>query len=615
MLKIFDSNVSHCRFHRCLLRWTGIVVLPLLMSAGVRAQRGEISQGEASQFPTIDRVREFCRLAEGTRWGPLAPVLRGAALKAYAEDKIPVASAWMNVCRWATLLAQTDAEFLPHWISAVDAARVGHPNMSARYQAANEPLSRLITPGLQTWLITNAAFSDEFFGVLAPVDYLPKVLEILNILHAHDPVRFARYPSLALAIAVVYDVPPPPWWPHAQVSPEVLTRRLPSPLDAFNWFTKQDIAGRFYHRLTRLDAAELKFVVDVCAPFEELEWSQKKVDVTLAHLSRAYTMVRYIPARLKNDHLIWPGTNYTLPSILRDGGICTDQAYFATQAGKARGVPTLLFTGTGNDERHAWFGFLDGSQKWQFDAGRYAEQRFVTGLAIDPQTWRQISDHELKFIAEGFRTFPTFRNSQIHTTFAADFLHHGNPNSASKAARRAVTSERRNLAAWELLLAADDAVARGVATREATLREAAIAFQLYPDLEAGLINRLSASLRARGQTSASDFEERRIAQKNHAGRTDLTVQQAREILLRSIATDPLAGRIRTYNSLVDGMGRGAGIGFYDQVVVVAVEHLSSEGKYKEALQAARRAQHNLKVEPGSQFEKDLARLLDGLRGK
>ena len=44
-----------------------------------------------------------------------------------------------------------------------------------------------------------------------------------------------------------------------------------------------------------------------------------------------------------------------------------------------------LFTGQGQDARHAWFGFLDGEHKWRLDAGRYAEQRFVTGNALDPQ--------------------------------------------------------------------------------------------------------------------------------------------------------------------------------------------------------------------------------------
>src|SRR5690606_16565323 len=163
--------------------------------------------------------------------------------------------------------------------------------------------------------------------------------------------------------------PPPPIWPHGQVAAQALPRKLPPPAEAFTWWIRQEQLGRTYHKLSRLGADELKFVVDVAAPFPELEWAQGVADYPLAQLARAYTMVRY-----RNDRLtvpVWPGRTYKLPEILAEGGICSDQAYFATQVGKARGVPTLLIYGAGNDGRHAWFGFLDASQKWHLGAGRY----------------------------------------------------------------------------------------------------------------------------------------------------------------------------------------------------------------------------------------------------
>ncbi len=603
------------RTRRGFSRFISPLILGLALALAAPAEVPTIPDAEALQPPTAARLAEINRLAAGVEWTPLVPVLRSAAQRAYEQGKLPAAGAWLNVCRWAALFAQTDREFLPRWIAAVEAAKVGHPNMPHRFQAGDEALGRWLSPELQGWLIKNTAFSEEFFGVLSPVDYVPQVFEILNDLHQRDPARFERYASLALAIAVVYDVPPPPWWPHGQVLETALARRLPPPTDAFDWWTQQDIAGRTYHRLARLEAAELKFVVDVNAPFEELVWSQKNVVHPLGQLGQAYTMIRYRTDRVKDNLTVWPGRSYTLPLILRDGGICVDQAYFATEAGKARGVPTLLFRGAGNDGRHAWFGFLDGAQKWQFDAGRYAEQKFVTGLAFDPQTWRDISDHELKFLAERFRTLPTFKQSQVHAAFAADYLGQNDAPSAVRAARKAVTSERRNLGAWELLLDAEHASGRDPKQSESTLREAALAFQLYPDVEAAFVNRVSESLRARGQTSAASFEERHIAQKNQSGRTDLSSQQARDILRRSIATEPLAARIRTYNSLVDGFGRGAGIGFFDEVVVVFVEHLRGAGEKREALYAAQRAQRSLKIEPGSQLEKEFANLLAGLQGR
>jgi hypothetical protein len=300
---------------------------------------------------------------------------------------------------------------------------------------------------------------------------------------------------------------------------------------------------------------------------------------------------------------------------LKAGGICVDQAYFATETGKARGVPTLYFTGAGDDGRHAWFGFLDTAQKWKFDVGRYAEQRFVTGHALDPQTWRQISDHELKFLAERFRTLPTFRQSAGHGAFAEDFLATKDFEAAARAARKAVTLERRNLPAWETLLAAEAELPRTPRQIEAVLREAALAFQVYPDVSAGFSNRVSASLRARGETSAADAEERDIARRNRSKRGDLSAQQAREVLLRSMATDPVQAQERTYQSLLVSFGQGAGIGFFDQVVVTFVQHLVRLGNKPAAERALVRARQTLKFEPNSQLDEDYVRLLAAVRGK
>ena len=596
------------------LRWW-FVFVAVTSGRLVEAVAAPIADADALQPPKLIFLAELARTAAPDRWAMVVPELRTAARKAYENDRMPAAAGWLNAARWAALFAQTDAQFIPGWINAIESAKVGHPNMQSRFELGDRPLGRWLSADLQSWLLGNAAFSDEFFSVLTRQDYLPAVFQILNTLHARDPARFARYASLALAIAVVHDVPPPPHWPHAQVLAAALPRKLAAPGDAFEWWIREDLAGRTFHKLTKLTADELKFVVDAAAPFDQLTWSQQIADYPLAQLDRAYTMIRYRQDRIANGNPIWPGPSYALHFILRDGGICVDQAYFATETGKARGVPTLFFYGAGKDGRHAWFGYLDAGQKWRFDAGRYADQRFVTGLALDPQTWREISDHELKFLSERFRTQPPYRQSEIHQAFAADYLATGAAEAAVKAARKAVTLERRNLAAWETLLTAETAAGRTARQREATLREATLAFQGYADLEAQFSNRVSGSLRARGETSAAAAEEQIIARKNQAKRGDLSTQQAREILTRSMGTDRPAAQIQVYNLVLENYGRGAGIGFFDQVVVTFAQHLLRLGDRVAAQQAVLRARQILAVEPKSQLEEEFSKLQATVRAK
>lgn len=566
----------------------------------------------AASVPTGAELTGIHAAAQRTGWSAQSAELRRRARDAYEQGQLPDAAVWLGVYRWAALWGETEAAFIPRWIEAVDRAGVGHQNMASRYETRLRPLGAGLTPELQRWLIGNAELSQEFFRLLQPVDFLPRVLGILDELHRADPARFKAYPNLAVAMAVVYDVPPPPNWPHAQVLEVVLPRRWPDPAEAFRWWTQQDRSGRTYHRLARLGPDELKFMVDTAASFSELSWSQNVSNYPLGQLARAYSMIRYREDRLANQRLSWGEGTYTLPKILGRGGICVDQAYFATHAGKARGVPTLFFHGSGKDGRHAWFGFLDADAKWQLDAGRYAEQRFVTGYARDPQTWLEISDHELTFLAQRFRALPTFQLSQIHASFATDYLATGDAAAAGRAARQAVSHERRNQEGWEILLKAEEALGVDAKRREGVLREAMLAFQLIPDLEAAYSKRISASMRERGETSAADHEQQRIARKYQGDRSDLSLQQARDMLLRSLATQPMREQIRTYNATVDRFGRGAGMGFFDQIVTVFVEHLLAVNERKEAVKAVQRAQGVLKVEPESQLEHEFSKLLQQL---
>ncbi len=590
--------------------------LGLLFLAGLRLGAesfAPLTDAEMLQPPTAPRLAEFSRYAQQAGWDQLTPQFRAAALKAYESGRLPAAERWFYVYRWSALFAETEAHFIPHWMKEVEAAKVVHANLPRHYAPQKERLGLWLSSALKTWLLTHPDFSGEFFALLSPVDYLPEVFHLLDGLHERDPARFARYASLALAIAVVYDLPPPPDWPHGQVYPASFPRHPPAAADAFAWWIRQDQLDRSYHRLESLGADDLKFVVDAAAPFNELEWSQRNVDLSLGQLDKAYRLIRYRPDRAEKEIYLWPDGAYTLSDIRRVGGICIDQAYFATQVGKARAVPTLLFRGEGMDGRHAWFGYLDGNLQWQLNAGRYGEQRFVTGYARDPQTWKEISDHELQFLSERFRTLPAFHSSRIHQQFAADYLQAKDPAAAIRAAWKAIKLERRNLDAWATLLEAQQAQGDSPKLIEPTLYQAVAAFERYVDLEAAFSGQLTRSLRARGQLSAADFEEQRILTKNRIARSDLALLRARDTLQQAINTRPLVESTQVYNRLVDTQGRGAGIEFFDRIVTLFVQHLVDANRPAEARQAAERARAVLYVPAGSQLEGEFNKLFKDLK--
>jgi hypothetical protein len=592
-----------------------LLALAAARMAPAQGQALSIPDEETRNPPTRTRLLAVEAAAADSGWLSVALPLRDAAVRAYGQDRLIAADAWFHVFQWAALFSEPEDRFLGHWIDAMQAAKLNYPAVSGDYRPSNRPIGINLSPAMQDWVLSNAAFSEEFFSILKPVDRLPNVFAILEGLHRRDAAKFERYSSLALALAVVYDVPPPPWWPHFQVSQDALSRKLPNPAAPFDFFTHEDMLGHTYHSLTRLRAEELKFVVDAAAPIPELIWSQQAVGYQLDSFEGAYFMVKYRTDRAATEAaMTWSGEPYTLDSIYAEGGICVDQAYFATEAGKARGIPTLLFIGAGQDGHHAWFGYLDGQNKWRLDAGRYAEQRLVTGNALDPQTWSVISDHELQFLSERFRALPSYMESRVHAEFAHDFLMAGNPDLAARAARTAVNYERRNLPAWETLIAANAKLGLDPSTQEGVLREAALAFTRYPDLLIWYKNRVCQSLRARGETSLAAYEERSIAESLKGDRADLAIQQAASILSRSIASQSIGDQIATYNSILAQFGHGAGTMFFDEVVVAFAEHLALINMRAQARDAVERARQVLDVQPGTQAAMDVDKLVARLQG-
>jgi len=588
--------------------WLYAVVLCSWLLPAVRAQ---IPEGELSRPPSPARLDALTENVAREGWGRQVETLRAAAFDAYARGS-GASGAWLSLARWAQLFGTPRAQALQTWVRAVDAAGGAHANMPRSYPVPSGSLAGDASPALQRWLIGSVEFSQEFFATLDEQDNPGEVLRILDRIFAANPTAFGEYASLALAIAVVYDVPAPPDWPHGQVGPTLLPRALPAPAAAFDYWSRLDRANATLHRLRRLPAAELKFVVDTSTPFPDLKWAQVNVPLSLADLSKAYDQIRYRADRVTANQFSWPGRSYSLETIRREGGICVDQAYYAAQVGKARGVPTLLFRGAGLDGRHAWFGYL-GTNGWVMDAGRYAEQRYVAGLVRDPQTWRDLTDHELAFLSERFRATPLFQLSQLHAAFAREYLREGKTDLALKAAREAVNRERRNLDAWEALQAVEEAAKLDGRTREGTWREAMQAFARYPDLEVAFGRRLITSLRARGERSLADAEEQRLVRKYRAERVDLSLQQVAEILRRSMAQDDRATQIQVYRRLLEQHGAGAGIDFFDKIVEPFVEQLRAAGEIPAARDCLERARRTLRVESGRQLEAEINRLADSLR--
>lgn len=333
-------------------------------------------------------------------------------------------------------------------------------------------------------MLGDQELSRQFFTLIQDSDKPAVCAEILLSLYQQFPEAFPKFTGLALAIALVHDSSPPKHWPHSQVSEVQLERKLQPADQVFRFFVDSQNNGKLENNLTRLPLQELIFLVDIIAPIPELEWAQENVKERSAQFERIYSGIRYDKARVDfangNFRPDWSHASYSLETIRSVGGICVDQGYFAWQAGKAKGIPTIIFSGAGNDGAHAWVGFYDANRGWNLDVGRYSQGQYVTGRAFSPQDWSRFKDHELLFMRERFRSGSKFLEAIYHLEMARQFFRHEQYAQTERALETTLNIEPRNPDAWEIRrnLARET---QGFQEEKKVLEEAAQALSRYPD--------------------------------------------------------------------------------------------------------------------------------------
>lgn len=559
----------------------------------------------------------------------------------------PAYSAWLGVWKWCRALASGEdthaRDLLRRHLVRKDGKPTFFPPGYPPDSASTEPLSDgeldafLTAPETRDELLSKLLpasiprpeahpLSDRFerrqlldwvgnpqltalvFRTVTPGDYLPGVLHNLATITNADPQGFRSYPALAVAIAVVQDQQFPPFWPHHQVPRELVPIEEPDPARTFASWTAAAKSNQLWIDPAKLSPGQLKFLVDAPVRESELEWARKITRFPRTDFGKAFSAVKYRTDRLKGDQLVWSHGDYTLENILAKGGICVDQAYFATIAGKARGLPTLYFSGQGSDGGHAWFGYLRPGGRWELDCGRYENQNYVVGYALDPQSWRPINDHELTAIADGFRESRAFQAAEDDRLLAGEFERRGLTDLARKAYMSAHASARRNPATWADLGAFLARTNAPFAEQIAFHEEAAKAFPSDPDVRTVHLSKVAELHRAANNPEAAEKISRQIVSQNRHQRSDLSVSEGAQRILTLAGEGKSDEAIREYRRILAGIGSENGGSFFYDVVAPLTSTLLEQGKSKDAGAVVKAARQKLKPSPDSILDRAIAGL-------
>ncbi|HTL31048.1 MAG TPA: hypothetical protein VL282_17590, partial [Tepidisphaeraceae bacterium] len=226
----------------------------------------------------------------------------------------------------------------------------------------------------------------------------------------------AQLPNLAAAISLTHDKPI-----QTHLNENIV--KSADPLELYAYFTANE--KRMSFGLRNVPVELLVYVVDTTASIAELNWALEHY-AGRQNIGDLFAMVRYDESAFsRGTQKAVSANGYNLPNVLRYGGVCVDQAYFAEQVGKAIGVPTATDKGRSSEVSHAWVGFLQFNGKqglWNFDSGRYASYKHVRGDVRDPQTRESIPDSFVAILGESIGSDPKDRELAAAYVDAAQMI-------------------------------------------------------------------------------------------------------------------------------------------------------------------------------------------------
>jgi hypothetical protein len=285
-----------------------------------------------------------------------------------------------------------------------------HAMRACTYLAELEGKSKASDPNLAQWLLDHAEVRRLLFRSLADVDKPETALSQFAELRAAQPEKVLEYPNLAVAFATAKKLR----YNRKQPSPATL-------VESFNYYT--DPKRQFRYDLKKMPYELSRYLADTRLNVAERDWAAKKYFRT-ADLGPAYFDVKYdtdffmkkVPKKI--DAL-----DFTLPNLFKVGGVCIEQAYYASEVAKALGVPGTIVYGKGESGiGHAWFTYFQLNQagtsaSWAGGAGRYQSQLYFTGNVYDPASGEQILDTELVLVGAA-ALLPLKRREQAESATA-----------------------------------------------------------------------------------------------------------------------------------------------------------------------------------------------------
>jgi hypothetical protein len=455
------------------------------------------------------------------------------------------------------------------------------------------------------------AVSHLFVQKLDPLDVKGEALRILLNLAQANAADLHEYAALGVAYSLVFDQPFPKDWPHRQVEHAAVPIGDLDVVTRFQFYVQSNRDKKLDLDLTQLSFENLKFLVDSEVKLSELAYAQTN-RISYSQFSDAFFSIKYADDRISSASSIytWPFPTYQLSDIEKDGGICIDQAYYAEILGKGRGIPTIRFTGYGMDGAHAWFGYLSNSGRWELDCGRYEQQDYPKGFAVDPQTWQPIDDSVLQNLFKNGARNANYQPAMTALAWAR--LHEGDPSYAH------ILDDAQSImpewsGTWRLQAALVEK-SGDIDKKKEFYGNWISQFGNYPEMKVEGQKRLYLDLKAANDPDADGLLKDIILQNRSEG-FDLGIAAGADSLREKMKAQDWDGARMAYEGTIRDFGQEGGLTLYSSIVYPYIKTCLQNDKLDLADQAVAFTEDRMTIDPQSQVGQDFAELKNELAAK
>ena len=268
---------------------------------------------------------------------------------------------------------------------------------------------------IMAWLNQNPDVKELLFTSIDPdTDRVEPALSVFKDLYHVGPDKLKTYANVAVACAVVWDDPKSVYDYRGHqvrtqsVLPEgVMTNRH---VENYKYLIENDAALK--GTVAHLPWEMLVHVVNQYTPVAERNWVLSNYLKRKSQIGTTYKEVKYDTEMLRTEMRNGPGKGecriggkpYTLENLKQFGGVCAQQADYASRVAKSLSIPAEYVGGEGNSGgRHAWVMWVEikSATKDKLDVallseGRYLLDQYYVGTLKDPKSGREITDREME---------------------------------------------------------------------------------------------------------------------------------------------------------------------------------------------------------------------------